>query len=130
MTLSKLDKQTLAEGLKLRDLLGGHHFMQYEVGGGGAITEAENKAKAGRARGMWKCRDCDLEALCDPQVWQQWFRLWIAVSDEVREILGRSACGNVLPQGERVRAAERAALAPVGRVLSPEELALTTQVNL
>lgn len=126
--LSKLDKQTLAEGLKLRDLLGGHHFMQYEMGGGGAFPEGHKHA--GRARGMWKCRDCDLEALCDPQVWQAWFRLRMAVSDEVREILDRVSCTNVLPQGERVRAAERAALAPVGRVLTPEELELVAEVEL
>lgn len=128
MTLSKLDKQTLAEGLKLRDLLGGHHFLQYEIGGGGAFPEGHEKA--GRARGAYKCRDCDLEALCDPQVWQQWMRLWIAVSDEVREILGRVSCSNVLPREQRVAAAERAALAPVGRVLTPGELALTTEVAL
>lgn len=95
MTLSKEEKKTLAFGLALRDQLGGHHFMQFEIGGGGPILEGP---KAGRAKGGWKCRDCDLEALVDPARWAEWVRFCLAVTDTVREILYRASCGVVLPR--------------------------------
>lgn len=98
--LSKDEKKALSVGLALRDQMGGHHFLQYEVGGGGAILEGP---KAGRARGAWKCRDCDLEVLVDPDKWAEWVRICVAVPDVVREILYRPSCGVELKRGTRRR---------------------------
>lgn len=95
MTLSKDEKKVLRVGLALRDQMGGHHFLQYELGGGGAIEEGP---KAGRARGAWKCRDCDLEVLVDPARWAEWVRFCMSVPDGIREVLYRQSCGVVLPR--------------------------------
>ncbi len=90
--LSKDEKRVLGAGLALRDQMGGHHFLQYEFGKGPALA-------GGRATGGWRCRDCGLAADIDPVQWQQWMRLWIAVPDAVREVLGRVSCGQVLRGG-------------------------------
>lgn len=73
--LSKDEKKALQVGLQLRDQLGGHHFLQAEVGGA-----------------RWLCRDCGLVAAVDPRVWQNWWQLFCAVTDPVRAILARRDC--------------------------------------
>jgi hypothetical protein len=99
VVLTKDEKKILATGLALRDQMGGHHFLQVELGGGGPILEGP---KAGRVNGAWKCRDCTVGGengvLVDPARWSEWVRFCIAVPDVVREILYRPACGVVLPR--------------------------------
>ena len=82
--LSRDEKKQLADGLKIRDTLGGHHFLQAELGAG-----ADGKTKEG-----WVCRDCGFRAVVKQETWYDWMRLYVSVSEEVREVLGRPSCGS------------------------------------
>ena len=84
--LTKDEQRALRVGLELRDQLGGHHFLQAELG-----------------TGLWKCRDCNVGGVngvvVEQRAWAEWVRLCLAVPDSVREILYRPACGVVAKRG-------------------------------
>lgn len=70
------ERELVRTGLELRDKLGGHHFLQAEVGGA-----------------KWVCRDCNIIAQVDQQVWWQWMVFWKDTPENVRRVLDRKSCG-------------------------------------
>ena len=85
MITDKDHKKLLVAGLRLRDQLGGHHFLQFELGGGSPSTGPQ-----------WSCRDCGVKAILEPDAWATWVKLLLAAPDGVREALMQPACGNVV----------------------------------
>lgn len=86
MITDKNHKILLAAGLKLRDQLGGHHFIQCTIGGGGA-----NPAN-GRANPSYACRDCGVKAQINPEAWRVWCALLLSSPEEVIDVLLRRGC--------------------------------------
>lgn len=82
MIKNKEHKQLLRVALKLRDQLGGHHFMQYELAGESIVP----------GKAVWSCRDCGVRAVLQPDAWETWVRLQLSMPDQVREIVNRRAC--------------------------------------
>lgn len=76
------EKELVRLGLALRDKLGGHHFLQAELGAG-----ANGVEKRG-----WVCRDCGFRAKVDPEVWQQWVIFWLDTPPFVKAILDKPSC--------------------------------------
>lgn len=83
MITNKDHLKLLRVGLKLRDQLGGHHFMQFELGGGDPT----------KGHPSWECRDCGVKAILQPDAWATWCQLIISAPDAVREALMTRSCG-------------------------------------
>lgn len=81
--LSSDEKKMLALGLEIRDTLGGHHFLQAELGAGANGIEKQG----------WVCRDCGLRAVVKQETWFDWMKLMVSVPDAVREVLSKQSCG-------------------------------------
>lgn len=84
MITDKNHKILLAAGLKLRDQLGGHHFIQCTIGGAGATN--------GRANPSYACRDCDVKAEINPEAWRVWCMLLASSPEDVLDVLLRRDC--------------------------------------
>lgn len=80
--LTRAEKDMVRAGLALRDHLGGHHFLQAELGAGANGVEKQG----------WICRDCHRRATVDQRAWHQWMVFWTETPENVRRILDKRSC--------------------------------------